>query len=83
MHITVAEFVKFLNSEQRDPRLNEILYPYYTSASAQRLIDLYEPDKELANKGMELLISQPDPRPIGQGNFLGSDRSKCKHRITC
>ena len=34
--------MKFLNHEQRDPRLNEILYPYCDVKKAQQLIDQFE-----------------------------------------
>jgi len=34
--------MKFLNQEQRDPRLNEILYPYCDVKKAQQLIDHFE-----------------------------------------
>uniref|UniRef100_A0A914X0B6 Phosphoinositide phospholipase C n=1 Tax=Plectus sambesii TaxID=2011161 RepID=A0A914X0B6_9BILA len=49
--ISVEQFINFLNEEQRDPRLNEILYPYYTTVSTQKLITLYEPNESLAKKG--------------------------------
>lgn len=65
--MNVDQFVDFLNQEQRDPRLNEILHPYgnltiiwqgnlinLISANRSRahdLIEQYEPSKELAQKG--------------------------------
>ena len=42
----------FLNNKQRDPRLNEILYPYATNESAQALIEKYEPKQDFVKKGM-------------------------------
>ena len=50
-YLTVEQFVQFLNKEQRDPRLNEILYPYYTVRQAQDFIDEYEPRQNMAAKG--------------------------------
>lgn len=50
-YLTVEQFVQFLNKEQRDPRLNEILYPYYTVRQAQDLIDQYESRQNMAAKG--------------------------------
>ena len=39
------EFLTFLNSSQRDPRLNEILHPYATEEKSAALINKYEPDQ--------------------------------------
>ena len=50
--LTAEQFKDFLNSEQRDPRLNEILYPYTDTAKAQALIDHFEPNSTLSQKGM-------------------------------
>ncbi|KAJ8308701.1 hypothetical protein KUTeg_013575 [Tegillarca granosa] len=50
-YLTVEQFVQFLNKEQRDPRLNEILYPYYTIKQAQEFIDMYETKHGMAAKG--------------------------------
>ena len=47
----MEQFVQFLNKEQRDPRLNEILYPYYTIKQAQEFIDTYETKHGMAAKG--------------------------------
>lgn len=49
--MTVDQLVEFLNKEQRDPRLNEILYPYANPARARDIIRQYEPNKSLAQKG--------------------------------
>ncbi len=43
--------MEFLNSHQRDPRLNEILYPYYDKKRAQAIIDQFEPNQNMINKG--------------------------------
>lgn len=47
----MEQFVQFLNNEQRDPRLNEILYPYYIPKQAQDLINTYETKTGMAAKG--------------------------------
>ena len=59
----MAQFVEFLNNFQRDPRLNEILFPYYDSNRAQALIDQYEPSRQFAEKGRLILnaISAVEP----------------------
>lgn len=45
-YITVSQFVKFLNEKQRDPRLNEVLYPMYDEARAIQIISTYEQDEK-------------------------------------
>ena len=50
-NITVKQFVEFLNAKQRDPRLNEILYPLYDNARALEIINDYEDDPSLSAKG--------------------------------
>ena len=46
-YITVNQFVSFLNEKQRDPRLNEILHPFYDETRALQIIRTYEPSEEL------------------------------------
>ena len=48
----MARFPFFINKEQRDPRLNEILYPYTTPERATELITAYEPNVYNAQRGM-------------------------------
>ncbi|XP_074595176.1 1-phosphatidylinositol 4,5-bisphosphate phosphodiesterase classes I and II-like isoform X2 [Brevipalpus obovatus] len=48
--MTVDQLVDFLNREQRDPRLNEILYPYADRAKGKELISQYEPNEENVKK---------------------------------
>lgn len=55
-YLTVDQLVEFLNNEQRDPRLNEILFPYCTSEKAQAIINKYEPNKDFAKKGKLRLV---------------------------
>ena len=49
--MTVPQVVEFLNREQRDPRLNEILYPYADSQKAREIIAQYEPNRAYVQKG--------------------------------
>ncbi|XP_037070480.1 LOW QUALITY PROTEIN: 1-phosphatidylinositol 4,5-bisphosphate phosphodiesterase classes I and II-like [Pollicipes pollicipes] len=51
-HMTVQQVVDFLNKEQRDPRLNEILYPYVDPQKAREIIAQYEPNKANVQKGL-------------------------------
>ncbi|KAF8789783.1 1-phosphatidylinositol 4 like protein [Argiope bruennichi] len=50
--MTVDQMVEFLNKEQRDPRLNEILYPYADPGRVRDLIAAHEPHKSYAQKGL-------------------------------
>ena len=49
-YIECAKLVDFLNDKQRDPRLNEILYPHYNEARVLEIVTRYETDPELINK---------------------------------
>uniref|UniRef100_A0A669C2I6 1-phosphatidylinositol 4,5-bisphosphate phosphodiesterase n=1 Tax=Oreochromis niloticus TaxID=8128 RepID=A0A669C2I6_ORENI len=50
-YLTVEQMTEFINSKQRDPRLNEILYPPLKPEQVQLLVDKYEPNASLAQKG--------------------------------
>nr|XP_034965979.1 1-phosphatidylinositol 4,5-bisphosphate phosphodiesterase beta-4 isoform X2 [Zootoca vivipara] len=51
-YLTVDQLVSFLNEHQRDPRLNEILFPFYDPKRAMQIIETYEPDDDLKSKGL-------------------------------
>ncbi|NXW06595.1 PLCB4 phosphodiesterase, partial [Fregetta grallaria] len=51
-YLTVDQLVSFLNEHQRDPRLNEILFPFYDTKRAMQIIETYEPDEDLKSKGV-------------------------------
>ncbi|XP_012253501.2 1-phosphatidylinositol 4,5-bisphosphate phosphodiesterase classes I and II isoform X2 [Athalia rosae] len=66
--MSAAQLVEFLNKTQRDPRLNEILYPYANTARAKDLINEYEPSKCNAGRGqlsfdgfLRYLMSEDNP----------------------
>ncbi|XP_069788558.1 1-phosphatidylinositol 4,5-bisphosphate phosphodiesterase beta-4 isoform X2 [Narcine bancroftii] len=46
-YLTVDQLVSFLNENQRDPRLNEILFPFYDTKRAMQILENYEPDEAL------------------------------------
>ncbi|XP_017653976.1 1-phosphatidylinositol 4,5-bisphosphate phosphodiesterase beta-1 isoform X3 [Nannospalax galili] len=50
-YLTVDQMMDFINLKQRDPRLNEILYPPLKQEQVQVLIEKYEPNDSLARKG--------------------------------
>jgi len=52
-YLTADQFMWFLNDEQRDPRLNEILHPFCDVAKAQSLITKFEPDEKLSEAGTD------------------------------
>ncbi|XP_026498023.1 1-phosphatidylinositol 4,5-bisphosphate phosphodiesterase isoform X2 [Vanessa tameamea] len=47
--INLDQFVNFLNEKQRDPRLNEILYPLYDEKRALEIITDYEQEEDAKN----------------------------------
>ncbi|KAG7256440.1 hypothetical protein CRUP_036139 [Coryphaenoides rupestris] len=49
--LTIDQLVSFLNENQRDPRLNEILFPFYDPKRATQIIEKYERDADLKKKG--------------------------------
>uniref|UniRef100_A0A3P8UNA9 1-phosphatidylinositol 4,5-bisphosphate phosphodiesterase n=1 Tax=Cynoglossus semilaevis TaxID=244447 RepID=A0A3P8UNA9_CYNSE len=50
-YLTVEQMTEFINNVQRDPRLNEILYPPLKPEQVQLLMDKYEPNPSLAEQG--------------------------------
>ncbi|XP_047740285.1 1-phosphatidylinositol 4,5-bisphosphate phosphodiesterase [Hyalella azteca] len=44
--ISLKQFVTFMNEKQRDPRLNEILYPLYDDKRCIEIIEAHEPKQE-------------------------------------
>ncbi|XP_067224548.1 1-phosphatidylinositol 4,5-bisphosphate phosphodiesterase beta-4 isoform X2 [Chanodichthys erythropterus] len=51
-YLCVDQLVHFLNENQRDPRLNEILFPFFDCKCAFQIIERYEPDETLKMKGL-------------------------------
>ncbi|KAJ8949872.1 hypothetical protein NQ318_010506 [Aromia moschata] len=43
-YMNLDQLINFLNEKQRDPRLNEILYPLYDDKRAKEIVDTYEQD---------------------------------------
>ena len=49
--LSVEKLIEFLNDKQRDPRLNEILFPMYDRERVLQIIDTYEKYPEMIKKG--------------------------------
>ncbi|XP_067311022.1 1-phosphatidylinositol 4,5-bisphosphate phosphodiesterase beta-1 isoform X1 [Pseudorasbora parva] len=49
--ITLDEMTEFINNKQRDPRLNEILYPPLRPEQTQILMERFEPNPGMIEKG--------------------------------
>ncbi|XP_062407347.1 1-phosphatidylinositol 4,5-bisphosphate phosphodiesterase beta-1 [Sardina pilchardus] len=50
-YLTVEQLTDFINNRQRDPRLNEILYPPLKAEQVQALVEKYEPSTMLTQRG--------------------------------
>ncbi|MCJ8743730.1 hypothetical protein PDJAM_G00097600 [Pangasius djambal] len=50
-YLTVDQMTDFINNKQRDPRLNEILYPPLKPEQVQALVEKFEPDTMLYQRG--------------------------------
>ncbi|VDO82238.1 unnamed protein product, partial [Onchocerca flexuosa] len=50
-YLTKDRLINFLNEEQRDPRLNEILFPFFDDKKVLQLISKYESDENYVNNG--------------------------------
>ncbi|XP_041951562.1 1-phosphatidylinositol 4,5-bisphosphate phosphodiesterase beta-1-like isoform X1 [Alosa sapidissima] len=50
-YLTLEQLTDFINNRQRDPRLNEILYPPLKAEQVQALVDKYEPSTMLTQRG--------------------------------
>ncbi|XP_075234032.1 no receptor potential A [Lycorma delicatula] len=68
--INVEQFINFLNEKQRDPRLNEILYPLYDEKRAIEIIQDYEQDeaarteKKLTKDGLIRYLMSDENAPV-------------------
>lgn len=68
-YITLDQMVDFLNKYQRDPRLNEILFPHHNADGTKKLIQAYEPDaskqklRQITLEGFTNYLMSPDNLP--------------------
>ena len=49
-YLTLEQLMDFINQKQRDPRLNEVLYPPLRSSQARLLIEKYETNKQFLER---------------------------------
>ena len=65
-YLTLEQTVDFLNNYQRDPRLNEILFPHHNKDTTKKMIQAYETDKakqkigQLTLDGFTTFLMSPD-----------------------
>lgn len=71
--LTVDELIEFFNSKQRDPRLNEILYPFYNVDRVKQIIRTYELDEKLKEKSKCVVLC--NLRQISLSFYRNEDRS--------
>ncbi|XP_076834774.1 1-phosphatidylinositol 4,5-bisphosphate phosphodiesterase beta-1 [Brachyhypopomus gauderio] len=50
-YLTMEQMTEFINSKQRDPRLNEILYPPLKAEQTQLLMEKFEPNQDVMCRG--------------------------------
>ncbi|KAG1691076.1 1-phosphatidylinositol 4,5-bisphosphate phosphodiesterase beta-4 [Nymphon striatum] len=68
--ITLQQFITFLNEKQRDPRLNEILYPLYDEKRTREIISTYEPSQtfveedKLSQDGLIRYLMSDENAPV-------------------
>jgi phosphatidylinositol phospholipase C beta len=48
------QFQNFFNEKQRDPRLNELLYPFYTLEKSCEMILKFETDESFRKKSIKV-----------------------------
>ncbi|XP_051629721.1 1-phosphatidylinositol 4,5-bisphosphate phosphodiesterase beta-3-like, partial [Manacus candei] len=66
-YVSREQLREFVNSRQRDPRLNEVLFPPLSPEQAQALIERYEPNQTFRDRGQ---LSME-----GFSRFLGGDEN--------
>ena len=61
---------------QRDPRLNEILFPFYEQKRVKQIIDLYEVREDFQAEGWRIPIRNVTMYFMGRFMLLSSRRMK-------
>ncbi|GLV35232.1 no receptor potential A [Carabus blaptoides fortunei] len=88
--INIEQFINFLNEKQRDPRLNEILYPLYDEKRAAEIITTYEQNEEartqnkLTKDGLIRYLMSDENAPVfldRLDNYMEMDQPLCAYYI--
>ncbi|XP_042296110.1 1-phosphatidylinositol 4,5-bisphosphate phosphodiesterase beta-3 isoform X1 [Sceloporus undulatus] len=66
-YLSLDQLMEFINQKQRDPRLNEILYPPLTRAQVRQLINKYEPNQQFQQRDQMSME--------GFGRYLGGEEN--------
>ncbi|XP_054849207.1 1-phosphatidylinositol 4,5-bisphosphate phosphodiesterase beta-3 [Eublepharis macularius] len=66
-YLSLDQLMDFINQKQRDPRLNEVLYPPLTRAQVRQLIDKYEPNQQFKQRDQMSME--------GFGRYLGGEEN--------
>eukprot|EP00079_Xenopus_tropicalis_P035132 XP_017948903.1 PREDICTED: 1-phosphatidylinositol 4,5-bisphosphate phosphodiesterase beta-3 isoform X2 [Xenopus tropicalis] len=66
-YLTLEQLMDFLNQKQRDPRLNEILFPPLKRDQVRQLIEKYEPNRQFLERDQMSME--------GFSRFLGGDEN--------
>lgn len=89
-HINLEQFINFLNEKQRDPRLNEILYPLYDEKRAIEIIHMYEQDEsakienKLTKDGLIRYLMSDENAPVFLDRldiYMDMDQPLCAYYI--
>lgn len=89
-YINLEQFINFLNDKQRDPRLNEILYPLYDEKRAAEIISTYEQDEEsmklkrLTKDGLIRYLMSDENAPVFLDRldiYMDMDQPLCAYYI--
>uniref|UniRef100_A0A183CHZ6 1-phosphatidylinositol 4,5-bisphosphate phosphodiesterase n=1 Tax=Globodera pallida TaxID=36090 RepID=A0A183CHZ6_GLOPA len=85
-YLTRDRLLQFLNDEQRDPRLNEILFPHFDQDRVQQLIAKYESDESYIAQGkmsgdgfLRFLLSDENSPVFLDRNELYQDMEQPSH----
>ncbi|XP_018563838.1 1-phosphatidylinositol 4,5-bisphosphate phosphodiesterase isoform X1 [Anoplophora glabripennis] len=89
-YMNLEQLINFLNEKQRDPRLNEILYPLYDEKRAREIVDTYEQDEtsraagRLTKDGLIRYLMSDENAPVFLDRldiYMDMDQPLCAYYI--